>query len=210
VNYRCFANAESLPRAISSLFRASEINYLCVHKKLRSKRLAPVLIKEVTRQVHLKGIFQAIYTAGVLLPTPVSTCRWVIPSSYHLCIRLITHPLRYYHRSLNIPKLVEVNFTHVPRNQTLARMIRLNKLSPTPHLADPRFGLREMQEKDVSEVADLFTRYMQRFDMAPIMTVDEVRHQFLSGSGTGEVKNGRRDGQVTWSYVIEVNPYSSS
>ena len=53
----------------------SEINFLCVHKKLRSKRLAPVLIKEVTRQCHLKGIFQAMYTAGVVLPTPVSTCR---------------------------------------------------------------------------------------------------------------------------------------
>jgi Myristoyl-CoA:protein N-myristoyltransferase, N-terminal domain len=60
-----------------SVFRASEINYLCVHKKLRSKRLAPVLIKEVTRQCHLKGIFQALYTAGVVLPTPISTCRFV-------------------------------------------------------------------------------------------------------------------------------------
>ena len=61
----------------SSAFEASEINYLCVHKKLRSKRLAPVLIKEVTRQCHLKGVFQAIYTAGVVLPTPVATCRQV-------------------------------------------------------------------------------------------------------------------------------------
>ena len=61
-----------------SIFRASEINYLCVHKKLRSKRLAPVLIKEITRQVNLTGIFQAIYTAGVVLPTPVSTCRYDI------------------------------------------------------------------------------------------------------------------------------------
>lgn len=60
-----------------SVFRACEINYLCVHKKLRSKRLAPVLIKEVTRQVNLTGVFQAIYTAGVVLPTPVSTCRYV-------------------------------------------------------------------------------------------------------------------------------------
>lgn len=58
-----------------SEFDASEVNYLCVHKKLRSKRLAPVLIKEVTRQCHLKGIFQALYTGGVLLPTPVSSCR---------------------------------------------------------------------------------------------------------------------------------------
>ena len=52
-----------------------EINFLCVHKKLRSKRLAPVLIKEVTRRVHLEGIFQALYTAGAVLPKPVSTCR---------------------------------------------------------------------------------------------------------------------------------------
>lgn len=60
-----------------SIFDASEINYLCIHKKLRSKRLTPVLIKEVTRQCHLKGVFQAIYTAGVVLPTPVATCRQV-------------------------------------------------------------------------------------------------------------------------------------
>ena len=52
-----------------------EINFLCVHKKLRSKRMAPVLIKEITRRVNMEGIFQAVYTAGVVLPTPVGTCR---------------------------------------------------------------------------------------------------------------------------------------
>ena len=63
-----------------SLINASEVNFLCVHKKLRSKRLAPVLIKEVTRQCNLKGVFQALYTAGVLIPTPVSSCRYVPPA----------------------------------------------------------------------------------------------------------------------------------
>jgi glycylpeptide N-tetradecanoyltransferase len=52
-----------------------EINFLCVHKKLRSKRLAPVLIKEITRRVNLTGIFQAVYTAGVILPSLVGKCR---------------------------------------------------------------------------------------------------------------------------------------
>ena len=52
-----------------------EINFLCVHKKLRSKRMAPVLIKEITRRVNVEGIFQATYTAGVLLPKPVAACR---------------------------------------------------------------------------------------------------------------------------------------
>jgi len=157
-----------------------------VHKKLRSKRLAPVLIKEVTRQCHLKGIFQALYTAGVVLPTPVSTCR-------------------YYHRSLNVPKLVDVKFTYVPRHLTLARMIRSNKLPAVPHLASA--GLREMEDGDIAQVGELYTRYMQRFGMAPVMTLDEIRHQFLSGKGKGErppgMWKGRRDGQVIWAYVVE-------
>lgn len=55
-----------------------EINFLCVHKKMRAKRVAPVLIREITRRVHLTGIFQAVYTAGVVLPKPVGTCRLVI------------------------------------------------------------------------------------------------------------------------------------
>lgn len=68
-----------------------EINFLCVHKKLRSKRLAPVLIREITRRVNLTGIFQAVYTAGVVLPKPITTCR-------------------YWHRSLNPKKLIDVSF----------------------------------------------------------------------------------------------------
>ena len=52
-----------------------EINFLCVHKKLRLKRMAPVLIKEITRRVNLQGIFQAVYTAGVVLPGVVAKCR---------------------------------------------------------------------------------------------------------------------------------------
>jgi len=163
-----------------------EINYLCIRKKLRSKRLAPVLIKEVTRQCHLKGIFQAIYTAGVVLPTPVSTCR-------------------YFHRTLNVPKLVDVKFTFVPRNMTLARMIRLHKVPSAPHFA--RSGLREMEERDVEAVAELYQRYMGRFDLVPVFTIDELRHQFLSGRGVGELdpSTGRRDRQVVWTYVVE-NP----
>ncbi|KAI6132520.1 N-myristoyl transferase [Pisolithus croceorrhizus] len=169
-------------RVRGNVFRASEINFLCVHKKLRSKRLAPVLIKEVTRQVHLQGISRAIDTVGAVLPTPVSTCR-------------------YYHRPLNIPKLVNVEFTCVPRNMTLARMIREYKTDATPRLP----GLREMEEKDIPRVADLFAQYMQRFNLAPIMTVDEIRHLFLGGRGDVEqpCEKYRRPKQVLWAHVVE-------
>lgn len=69
-----------------------EINFLCVHKKLRSKRVAPVLIREITRRVHLKGIFQAVYTAGVVLPKPVSTCRYFFDTERKACSQfLLSH-----------------------------------------------------------------------------------------------------------------------
>jgi glycylpeptide N-tetradecanoyltransferase len=42
-------------RVHSAAMRLCEINFLCVAKRLRSKRLAPVLIKEVTRRVNLTG-----------------------------------------------------------------------------------------------------------------------------------------------------------
>ncbi|EHB09268.1 Glycylpeptide N-tetradecanoyltransferase 1 [Heterocephalus glaber] len=86
-----------------------EINFLCVHKKLRSKRVAPVLIREITRRVHLEGVFQAVYTAGVVLPKPVGTCR-------------------YWHRSLNPRKLIEVKFSHLSRNMTMQRTMKLYRL----------------------------------------------------------------------------------
>ncbi len=59
-----------------------EINFLCVHKKLRSKRVAPVLIREITRRVNEQGIFQAVYTAGVVIPKPLATCRCVFFSIF--------------------------------------------------------------------------------------------------------------------------------
>lgn len=49
-------------------------------------------MQEITRRVNLQDIWQAAYTAGVVLPKPVSVCR-------------------YWHRSLNPKKLIDVGFS---------------------------------------------------------------------------------------------------
>ena len=51
-------------------------------------------LQEITRRVNLCDIWQAAYTAGVLLPKPVATCR-------------------YWHRSLNPKKLIDVGFSRL-------------------------------------------------------------------------------------------------
>ncbi|KAG1462923.1 hypothetical protein G6F56_005409 [Rhizopus delemar] len=142
---------------LGRLHHLTEINFLCVHKKLRSKRLAPVLIKEITRKSHLENIFQAVYTAGVVLPKPVSTCR-------------------YYHRSLNPKKLVECNFSRIPAKSTLSRLIKQNKVGEETSTV----GLREMKLEDVPQVRQLLNTYLARFDFAPVFETDEdVKHWIL-------------------------------
>ncbi|CAE7219203.1 Nmt1 [Symbiodinium sp. CCMP2456] len=137
-----------------------EINFLCVHKKLRSKRLAPVLIKEITRRVNRENVWQAVYTAGVVLPRPVSQCR-------------------YWHRSLNPKKLIEVGFSHLGQRMTMARTIKLYKVPDTPQLA----GMREMRKEDVPRVHGLVTNYLQKFSLHPEFTPDEVEHWMLPKEG---------------------------
>jgi hypothetical protein len=124
---------------------------------------------------------------------------------YTMHSRKLTGDFRYYHRSLNVRKLVETGFNFVPRDMTLARMIRQHKVPDEIVLS----GVREMEERDVPEVMELYQRYMKRFDMSPVMTKEEIQHQFLSGRGTGESVGWSRQGQVVWSYVVEVRQYSS-
>jgi glycylpeptide N-tetradecanoyltransferase len=40
-----------------NVLRVSVVNFLCVHKKLRSKKLAPILIKEITRRCNLHNVW---------------------------------------------------------------------------------------------------------------------------------------------------------
>ncbi|KAM6216202.1 glycylpeptide N-tetradecanoyltransferase 2 [Rhynchocyon petersi] len=143
-------------RIYDSVKKMVEINFLCVHKKLRSKRVAPVLIREITRRVNLEGIFQAVYTAGVVLPKPVATCR-------------------YWHRSLNPRKLVEVKFSHLSRNMTLQRTMKLYRLPDVTKTS----GLRPMEPKDIKAVQELINSYLKQFHLAPVMDEEEVAHWFL-------------------------------
>lgn len=140
-------------RVRKNVLNCSEVNFLCVHKKLRSKRLAPVLIKEITRRCYVHGVFQAVYTVGTLLPTPVSTCR-------------------YFHRAIEWEKLYDVGFSPLPHGSTKQRQIIRYKLPEETFTP----GLREMKAEDVDTVLDLLKRYLERMDMAQVFSKTDFEH----------------------------------
>ncbi|KAI9688941.1 MAG: glycylpeptide N-tetradecanoyltransferase [Bathelium mastoideum] len=152
----------------------TEINFMCNHKKVRQKRLAPVLIKEITRRTHLFGIYQAVYTAGTFLPTPVATCR-------------------YFHRSLDWQKLYDVGFSPLPPGSTPLRQAARYRL---PKETETK-GLRPMENKDVDEVLDLLRRYLDRTEIAPKFTKEEVQHWLVDHADPNAPE------RVVWAYVLE-------
>nr|CAD7200138.1 unnamed protein product [Timema douglasi] len=103
---------------------------------------------------------------------------------------------RYWHRSLNPKKLIEVKFSHLSRNMTLQRTLKLYKLpekTKTP-------GFRKLTENDLPRAHKLVAgldyqglgglsnnsfifQFLERFDLAPIFTEEEFRHWFLPQSG---------------------------
>lgn len=150
-----------------------EINFLCVHKKLRSKRMTPVLIREITRRVNQLGIFQAIFTAGVVLPKPVAKCR-------------------YYHRSLNPKKLIDVKFSNLTKNMTMKRTLRLYNLPESPRLE----GFKELNLSHIPQVYSMLTSYLDRFDLTPQFTMEEMEHWFLPQEDVINSYVVERDGEV--------------
>lgn len=98
-----------------------------------------MLIKEVTRRVNRTGVWQAVYTAGVVLPKPVARCR-------------------YWHRSINPKKLIEVNFSRLQPRMTLARTIKLYKLPD-----EPTAGFRPLTPADVPVAFRLVSEYLSKY-----------------------------------------------
>ncbi|KAF4741453.1 glycylpeptide N-tetradecanoyltransferase, partial [Perkinsus olseni] len=154
--------------------RTVEINFLCVHKKLRSKRLAPVLIKEVTRRVNLTDRWQAVYTSGAILPRPITTAR-------------------YHHRSLNPKKLCEVGFTRLAPRMTMARCIKLYKVADHPTTS----GLRPMEMKDRKQVTKLLNEYLSKFKAHPILSQQEVGHWLLPRGNVIQTYVREENGKIT-------------
>ncbi|GKT37064.1 Glycylpeptide N-tetradecanoyltransferase 1 [Aduncisulcus paluster] len=144
-----------------------EINFLCVHISLRSKRLAPVLIKEARRRANVNRIFQAIYTAGIVVPTPI-----ISP--------------RFFHRLLQPKKCIKCGFAAVSSDDSEAAFTLRHEL---PRIFDnplftgtkykDRFEVTLFIKKDQPEVQALTSKYLSQFKVAPDYSKKEFAHTYL-------------------------------
>lgn len=138
-------------------FVAAIINYLCVHGKLRRKRMMPVLISEITRRGRVNGILPGIYTSDRLLHDPPVTVA------------------RYYQRVLDRTHLLSTGYV----SKEVMRQLDSWLPSTTPTLA----RLREMRRDDAGWMRRAFEEYSSRFVVAIELSEDDLLSYLLPKPG---------------------------
>lgn len=140
----------------TNTLKMADIDFLCVHPSLRNKSLASVLIKEVTRRViNSHGISQGIYSAARHLPKPISS-------------------VKFYHKHINIKKLVDVGFADDDKNYNS------KKCHISPNLSLKNF--RKIELKDAIKSHELLSTFMTKYTCFPVFSLDEFKHWFIDNN----------------------------
>lgn len=128
-----------------------EVNFLCVHKKLRNKKLTVRLIQEMMRVSNMHGYKHSFYTTSKHIHHPICTAQ-------------------YYHRILNAKKLVDVGY--INKDTVDQHDINMELLND---------NMIKMEEKHVEMTYHHFNQFiMHHYDFHPVYTLEEFKHIFYN------------------------------
>lgn len=138
-----------------------EINFLCVHPKLRNKKLTPVLVSEIQRRFTLLGFQEGMFVSRNIIPTPVITAK-------------------YYHKIINPKVLVETGFIRLDQSTNLKNVKNSHKMPDNFY----NKNFKKATENHIDQMFDLFQQYMSKYNMHPIYTIDEFKNHFMNENVT--------------------------
>lgn len=130
------------------------VNFLCVHSRLRSKKLAQVLIWELARRVRQAKIYRAVFSGKG------------IPTKYFV-------KAQYVHRPINLKNLNASGFYPIAKD----KMAAARKRYEVPSLVHN--NCRLMTEEDVPLVTELLNKTDSNYKFALQFTPELVKHMFL-------------------------------
>jgi glycylpeptide N-tetradecanoyltransferase len=128
---------------------------LGVHQKLRGKKLAKVIVKELVRRLSLnsKLVQQGLFVLGVNKPDFFRVCE-----------------SKMYGLIFDFPKMAEIGFCNPRGSPPVAKPEQIVKVT----------GLRPLTEADLPQCYDFVTNYLARFAVAPALSFGEFRHHFAT------------------------------
>lgn len=143
------------------IVKIAQVNFLCVHDKLRNKRLTPLLIKELRRRLYHKNCYQALYNNECYLPKPFTK-------------------IECYNRALDLDYLVQSGFTRIESGVAVDDIKSTLKLPSTP-LNKQFMPLDTDNMDDVGVTWYLLNSYLKKkYVCYPIFSLDEFIHIFCN------------------------------
>jgi glycylpeptide N-tetradecanoyltransferase len=130
-----------------------DVNFLCLHNKLRQKGFAPLLIQEITRRTVLKGIHVATHTGSRNIFSALGETK-------------------YYHRPLQYKRLVKLGF--IVNDDNVDDMDDLHQISN--YDCESRFV--PLEEKHLEQAYEVLTNYLKRYSFHQKMTFEQFKHYF--------------------------------
>ena len=109
--------------------------FLCAHPIYRKKKLAGVLIDEMTRRLNLMGVSQGLFATKLCVPTPIAH-------------------IRIYYRPLNYKRLIDLKYLSSDSDKSEYFGIEIDSTKYVP-----------MKEENVGRVLELYGKWMDRFNV---------------------------------------------
>ena len=135
----------------------AKVDFLCVKKEFRNRRLTPVLIQEITRRINLKNIWQGVYKTFSFVPKSFTKSE-------------------YFYRSINLKKLLDAQYTYLPNAKiSVGAAIKKYELPDEPKIS----GFRKMEEKDIEQIYNLISEKNQKYKVHEVLSKKDVEHWFL-------------------------------
>jgi glycylpeptide N-tetradecanoyltransferase len=135
------------------------IDFLCTHKRLRGKRLSPVLIKEMYKRLSM---YQ--YDLG----------SWFVTNT-HLPFSSTVKTSQILFRPLTLEKLSKTLFAGLSQQQLTQLQYKYENIQPTEDLQLIRFANLE----DVPIMMNIYEEYCQKYRLCQTMNREEFEHYFL-------------------------------
>ena len=144
-----------------------EVNFLCVHSLLRKKGYAEKLIKELERRSLAEEYKHSIFCSTKEIGKSIFTAE-------------------YYHRALNVKKLVDTDFSKIEGNITMDDLERTYELKEK----NINKNFRELEPRHLESAYKKFNEYNKRYFIHPVIDLEEFKELFY-------------DNEVVKTYVIE-------
>lgn len=142
-----------------SVFNKNDIifntTFLCVDKKIRDKSLGAIMIKELLRRMYFNNVKYGYYTSPLDLPNKLTMSN-------------------YYHRPLNIKKLLDINFITKPNSISIKSFEKLYRVKDKKTTDYESLSL-----KTLNICVKEYNNYYKKYKIYQIMDEEEFKYKFF-------------------------------